>query len=111
MPTDPAPSFYKHHIFFCLNKRDGDDRECCHDDAEPCRGYARRGQTAGLLSGPVRSGEQVGLSSTVANSSPSPSFIPDNVLVHLVRRTDSDETAESHLRDAILSKGCPCPDA
>lgn len=35
-------SFYKHHVFFCSNKRDG-QRECCENhDAARLRAYAKQ---------------------------------------------------------------------
>ena len=34
-------SYYKHHVFFCVNQRD-DGRQCCNQhDAEGMRGYAK----------------------------------------------------------------------
>lgn len=36
------PSFYKHHVFFCLNQRD-DGRECCHSKgAQAAQEYAKK---------------------------------------------------------------------
>ena len=34
-------SFYKHHIFFCLNHRDGGREHCSAKNAEAMQGYAK----------------------------------------------------------------------
>jgi (2Fe-2S) ferredoxin len=34
-------SFYKHHVFFCLNQRDAPEACCANHDAEGMRAYAK----------------------------------------------------------------------
>jgi (2Fe-2S) ferredoxin len=34
-------SFYKHHVFFCLNQRDPPEACCANHDAEGMRAYAK----------------------------------------------------------------------
>jgi (2Fe-2S) ferredoxin len=36
-----AMSFYKHHVFFCLNQRDAPEACCANHDAEGMRAYAK----------------------------------------------------------------------
>lgn len=35
-------SYYKHHVFFCCNQREGGARCCCEHDAQAMRDYAKQ---------------------------------------------------------------------
>ena len=106
-----APSFYKHHIFFCLNKRDG-GRECCQDkNAEEMQGYAKKRVKQLGLSGP--GAVRVNKSGCLDRCELGPVAVvyPDNVWYTYVDESDIDEIVESHLRDGKPVERLRLPDA
>ena len=112
MPSDPTPSFYKHHIFFCVNKREGSDRECCHDkNAEAMQVYAKkRIKKLGLSGvGQVRVNKSGCLDR--CELGPVAVVYPDNVWYTYVDESDIDEIVESHLRDGKPVERLRLPDA
>ena len=112
MSSNPAPSFYKHHVFFCLNQRDGDDRECCHDkNAEAMQGYAKKRIKQMGLSGPGQ--VRVNKSGCLDRCELGPVAVvyPDNVWYTYVDESDIDEIVESHLRDGKPVERLRLPDA
>ena len=90
-------SFYKHHIFFCLNQRDG-GRECCHDkNAEAMQGYAKKRVKQLGLSGP--GAVRVNKSGCLDRCELGPVMVvyPEEVWYTYVDRQDIDEIIDEHL--------------
>ncbi len=111
VPSNSAPSFYQHHIFFCLNKRDG-ERECCQDkNAEAMQGYAKKRVKQLGLNGPGQ--VRVNKSGCLDRCELGPVAVvyPDNVWYTYVDESDIDEIVESHLRDGKPVERLRLPDA
>ena len=107
----PPPSFYKHHVFFCLNHRDG-GRECCHDkDAEDMQAYAKKRVKEMGISGPGQ--VRVNKAGCLDRCELGPVVVvyPDNVWYTYVDASDIDEIVESHLRDGKPVERLRLPDA
>ena len=107
----PAPSFYKHHVFFCLNNRDG-ERECCHDKhAEAAQGHAKKRVKQLGLSGPGQ--VRVNKAGCLDRCELGPVVVvyPDNIWYTYVDESDIDEIVESHLRDGKPVDRLRLPDA
>jgi len=106
-----SPSFYKHHIFFCLNQRDG-GRECCHDKhAEQMQGYAKKRVKQLGLSGPGQVRVNKAGCLDRCELGPVAVVYPDNVWYTYVDESDIDEIVESHLRDGKPVERLRLPDA
>jgi (2Fe-2S) ferredoxin len=107
----PPPSYYKHHVFFCLNHRDG-GRECCHDkNAEEMQGYAKKRVKQMGLAGPGQ--VRVNRAGCLDRCELGPVIVvyPDNVWYTYVDASDVDEILESHLRDGKPVERLRLPDA
>ncbi len=105
------PSFYKHHIFFCLNKRDG-GRECCHDkNAEAMQAYAKkRVKQLGLSgAGAVR----VNKAGCLDRCEEGPVLVvyPEGVWYTYVDKADVDEIIEKHVIGGEIVERLRLPDA
>jgi len=106
-----SPSFYKHHIFFCLNQRDG-GRECCHDKhAEQMQGYAKKRVKQLGLSGPGQVRVNKAGCLDRCELGPVAVVYPDNIWYTYVDESDIDEIVESHLRDGKPVERLRLPDA
>jgi (2Fe-2S) ferredoxin len=91
------PSYYKHHIFFCLNQRDNGEA-CCRDHAAQ-EGFDRcksRVKAAGL-NGP--GGVRVNKAGCLDRCAGGPVAVvyPQGVWYTYVDAADIDEIVESHL--------------
>ena len=91
------PSYYKHHIFFCLNQRD--KGEACCMDHEAQKGFERcksRIKAAGL-NGP--GGVRVNKAGCLDRCAGGPVAVvyPEAVWYTYVDQEDIDEIVESHL--------------
>ncbi len=92
-------SYYSHHVFFCLNRRD-DGRECCAQrDAERLQAYAKdRVKKLGLAgSGMVRINKAGCLDR--CEQGPVVVVYPEGVWYTYVDEKDIDEIIDSHLVD------------
>ena len=90
-------SYYSHHVFFCLNRRD-DGRECCAQcDAERLQAYAKdRVKQLGLAgSGKVRVNKAGCLDR--CEQGPVVVVYPEGVWYTYVDEKDIDEIIDSHL--------------
>lgn len=91
-------SFYKHHIFFCTNRRDGDDRPCCANrNSEALQAHAKERVKALGLSGEGRI--RVNKSGCLDRCEHGPVVVvyPDAVWYTVIDEKDVDEIIESHL--------------
>lgn len=90
-------SYFRHHVFFCVNRRD-DGRECCQDhDAEAARAYVKDRIKALGLSG---KGEvRINSAGCLDRCSEGPVVVvyPDETWYTYVDRADLDEIIEEHL--------------
>lgn len=93
-----AQSYFRHHIFFCLNQRDGGEACCAGFDAvaafERCKSQVK----ATGLSGPGQ--VRVNKAGCLDRCSAGPVAVvyPDAVWYSYVDASDIDEIVESHLR-------------
>jgi (2Fe-2S) ferredoxin len=92
--------FYKHHVFFCLNQRDGDERPCCAArGAEAMQKHAKsRVKELGLA---VPGGVRINKAGCLDRCELGPVIVvyPEAVWYTYVDASDIDEIVESHLRD------------
>ena len=95
-------SYYRHHIFFCLNQRD-EGRPCCADQgAAKMQEHAKkRCKELGLLgAGAVRVNKAGCLDR--CEEGPVAVVYPEGVWYTFVDKDDIDEIVESHLRDGKI---------
>ncbi|MFW9622453.1 MAG: (2Fe-2S) ferredoxin domain-containing protein [Macromonas sp.] len=100
--TDTTPSYYQHHIFFCLNQRDN-GQACCADFAaqqgfERCKAQVKELGLAGP--GQVRV-NKAGCLDRCAGG-PVAVVYPEAVWYTFVDESDIDEIVTSHLRDGVV---------
>ncbi len=98
--TAPADSYFEHHVFFCLNKRDDPSRACCADqNAQAMQQYAKaRVKEEGLAgTGKVRINQAGCLDR--CEEGPCLVVYPEAVWYTYVDKTDIDEIIESHLKN------------
>ena len=108
-----SASFYRHHVFFCLNQRDADHPRgsCARHNAEAMQAYAKaRVKELGLAgAGAVRINKAGCLDR--CELGPVAVVYPDNVWYTYVDEHDIDEIIESHLRDGKPVERLRLPDA
>lgn len=93
-------SYYRHHIFFCLNQRDDASRPSCatHDAAKMQEHAKKRCKQLGLLGpGKVRVNKAGCLDR--CEEGPVAVVYPEGTWYTFVDKEDIDEIVESHLRD------------
>ena len=91
-------SYYKHHVFFCVNQRD-DGRECCNQhDAEGIRDYAKARIKKLNLNG--ESKVRINLAGCLDRCSEGPVMVvyPDNVWYTYIDKNDIDEIISEHIQ-------------
>ncbi len=97
-PAPPRGSYYKHHIFFCLNERKGE--ACCADhDAQKAFDHCKKQVKAAGLSGP--GGVRVNKAGCLDRCAAGPVAVvyPEAVWYTYVDANDIDEIVESHLKN------------
>ena len=90
-------SYYKHHVFFCTNKRE-DGSACCQDfDAQAMRDYLKAQVKARGLAGP--GGVRINTAGCLDRCDLGPVLViyPEAVWYTYVDREDLDEILERHL--------------
>lgn len=90
-------SYYKHHIFFCVNKRE-DGSACCQNfDAQTMRDYAKERVKALGLAG--KGGVRVNTAGCLDRCGEGPVIVvyPEAVWYTYVDHEDIDEIIEKHL--------------
>ena len=90
-------SFYKHHVFFCTNKRDAPEACCARHDAEDMRGYAKGRVKALGLSGPGK--VRINNAGCLDRCAEGPCIVvyPEGIWYTYVDKEDIDEIVEEHL--------------
>ena len=91
-------SFYKHHIFFCTNRREDGDRPCCaHRNSEALQAHAKARVKALGLAGEGRI--RVNKSGCLDRCEHGPVVVvyPDAVWYTVIDEKDVDENIDAHL--------------
>ena len=91
-------SYYRHHVFFCVNQRD-EGHECCNQhDAEGIRGYAKDCIKKLNLSGKGK--VRINLAGCLDRCSEGPVLVvyPDNVWYTYIDKNDIDEIISEHIQ-------------
>ena len=103
-------SFYKHHIFFCLNHRDSGREHCSGKNAEAMQGYAKSRVKELGLAGP--GGVRVNKAGCLDRCELGPVAVvyPEGVWYTYVDEEDIDEIVECHLRDGEPVERLRLPD-
>lgn len=98
-------SYYKHHIFFCLNQRDGDQACCAQHAAHAAFDHCKQQVKAAGLAGP--GGVRVNKAGCLDRCAQGPVCVvyPDNVWYQYVDRSDLDEILTEHLQnDRVVTR-------
>lgn len=100
--TMQVPSYYKHHVFFCTNKRT-DGRQSCEDcGASGLRMYAKdQAKAAGLA---VPGGVRINTAGCLNRCEHGPVMViyPEAVWYTYVDQEDIDEIIEEHLLNSRI---------
>lgn len=90
-------SYYKHHIFFCLNQRTNGEASCADHDAQGAFEHCKARVKALGLAGP--GGVRVNKAGCLDRCAGGPVAVvyPDETWYTYVDRADIDEIVESHL--------------
>ena len=95
----PSPSYFKRHIFFCLNQRDNGEACCADHDAQDafdhCKSLVKKAGLAGP--GQVRV-NKAGCLDRCAGG-PVAVVYPEATWYTYVDRADIEEIVESHLKN------------
>ncbi|MEW6708090.1 MAG: (2Fe-2S) ferredoxin domain-containing protein [Pseudomonadota bacterium] len=91
-------SYYQHHIFFCLNRRE-DEASCAQHDAEGAFAHCKARVKAAGLAGP--GGVRVNKAGCLDRCAGGPVAVvyPEAVWYTYVDQHDIDEIVESHLKN------------
>lgn len=103
-------SYYKHHIFFCLNRREGGREHCAGKNAEAMQAYAKGCVKDFGLAGP---GEvRVNKAGCLDRCELGPVAVvyPEGVWYTYIDEEDIDEIVESHLQNGIPVERLRLPD-
>ena len=90
-------SFYKHHVFFCQNRRDPPAACCANHNAEAMREHAKKRIKALKMSGEGK--VRINSSGCLDRCEEGPVIVvyPDNVWYTYVDKKDIDEIIDEHL--------------
>jgi (2Fe-2S) ferredoxin len=102
---DPASSpYYRHHIFFCINDRGGDQESCTAHGAETGFDHCKQAvKAAGLLG---VGGVRVNKSSCLNRCAGGPVAVvyPEGIWYTFIDKADIDEIVKSHLEGGKVVK-------
>jgi (2Fe-2S) ferredoxin len=99
MSTEQTPSYFKRHIFFCLNERQNNDACCAQSGAQAAFDHCKARVKALGLAGP---GEvRVNKAGCLDRCAGGPVAVvyPEGVWYSYVDDKDIDEIVESHLQN------------
>lgn len=99
LPTIVAMSYFRHHIFFCLNERPAGQASCAHNGAQDAFDHCKARVKAEGLAGP--GGVRVNKAGCLDRCAGGPVAVvyPDETWYTFVDREDIDEIVESHLKN------------
>jgi (2Fe-2S) ferredoxin len=91
-------SYYKHHIFFCVNQRDNGEACCAPHGAKSALDHCKSRVKSAGLAGP--GGVRVNKAGCLDRCAGGPVAVvyPEGVWYTFVDNADIDEIVESHLR-------------
>jgi len=100
-PATPAPSYYEHHIFFCLNQRDNGQACCAALGAQQAFDHCKARVKALGLDGPGR--VRVNKAGCLDRCAGGPVAVvyPQGAWYTYLDRADLDEIIDSHLRNGV----------
>ncbi len=91
--------YYRHHLFFCTNKRE-DGSACCQNfDAQAMRDYAKQRSKALGIAGPGATRVNTAGCLDRCDEGPVCVVYPEGVWYTWVDREDIDEIIEEHLQN------------
>lgn len=92
-------SYYKHHIFFCLNQRSGGEASCGDHDAQASFDHCKKRVKAAGLSGP--GGVRVNKAGCLDRCAGGPVAVvyPEETWYTFLDKHDIEEIVESHLKN------------
>ena len=95
-------SYYRYHVFFCLNRRDDGAACCCDHDAEGMFDYAKRRIKALDLNG--EGGVRINRAGCFDRCDEGPLLVvyPEAVWYTFVDQDDIDDIIASHLQNGRL---------
>lgn len=95
-------SYYRHHVFFCVNQREDGSACCANHDAQAMRDYAKERVKALGLNG--KGGVRVNQAGCLDRCEEGPCLViyPEGTWYTYVDREDIDEIIEKHLRHGQL---------
>jgi hypothetical protein len=99
LPTIRPMSYYKHHIFFCLNQRENGEACCADHDAQAPSTTARRASRPRAWPGRAACASTRPAAWTAAPAARWPWSTPKATWYTFVDRQDIDEIVESHLKN------------
>jgi (2Fe-2S) ferredoxin len=90
-------SYYRYHVFFCVNKREDGSACCANHDAQAMRDYAKERVKALGLAGPGK--VRVNQAGCLDRCAQGPCIViyPEGTWYTYVDREDIDEIIERHL--------------
>lgn len=96
--TAPADSYYRHHIFFCLNERSNGEACCAQHQAQQAFDHCKAKVKAAGLAGPGQ--VRVNKAGCLDRCAGGPVAVvyPEAVWYTYVDTADIDEIVESHLQ-------------
>lgn len=97
--SDRPSSYYKHHIFFCLNQRDNGEASCGDHQAEAAFNHCKMQVKQAGLSGPGK--VRVNRAGCLDRCAGGPVAVvyPGETWYSYVDLKDIDEIVESHLKE------------
>jgi (2Fe-2S) ferredoxin len=92
-------SYYKHHVFFCLNERSNGEACCATHGAQAAFDHCKQAVKAAGLAGP--GGARVNKAGCLDRCAGGPVAVvyPEGVWYTFVDTADVDEIVESHLKN------------
>jgi (2Fe-2S) ferredoxin len=103
-------TYYKHHIFFCLNQRENGDSCCAQQGAQAAFDQCKAAVKAAGLTGP--GGVRVNKAGCLDRCAAGPVAVvyPEGVWYSFVDPTDVAEIVESHLKNGHVVERLLVPD-
>ena len=101
-PAPAQPSYYRHHVFFCLNQRTNGEASCADHGAQAAFDHCKAKVKALGLAGPGQ--VRVNKAGCLDRCAGGPIAVvyPEAVWYSFVDEADIDEIVRSHLRDGRI---------
>jgi (2Fe-2S) ferredoxin len=110
MNPDQTPSYFKRHIFFCLNERKNGEACCAQQDAQAAFDHCKNRVKQLGLSGPGQ--VRVNKAGCLDRCSGGPVAVvyPEGVWYTYVDNADIEEIVESHLKNGQIVQRLVTPE-